>query len=121
MPAGPDDRDQPRPLLAAGRVEQLLEQPELVVATDERRLEGVGAICDRRVRETTRSARQAGTGLALPLSDLLAGCLERDRLRRGPLSGLADEHGAGRRGRLEPSRGVDEVAGDHALVDGARA
>ena len=35
---------------------------------------------------------------------------------RGPLRRLADEDGARRRDRLEPAGGVDEVAGDHALV-----
>ena len=67
---------------------------------------------------TTRSARQAGTGAAFPLSDLLSGRLERDRGRRGPLRRLADEHGARGGDRLETGRRVDEIAGHHPLVRG---
>ena len=43
---------------------------------------------------TTRRARQAGTGVALALERLLAGCLEGDRPARGTLGRLADEDGA---------------------------
>ena len=39
MPAGPIDRHEPRASLPARRLEEVLEQPELVVAADERRLE----------------------------------------------------------------------------------
>ena len=61
-----------------------------------------------------RPPRRHGRGLAL--EHLLAGRLERDRRARGALRRLADEDGAGRRDRLQPAGGVDEVAGDHALV-----
>ena len=40
---GTDDRHQARAPLPAGGVEQVLEQAQLVVAADERRLEGVRA------------------------------------------------------------------------------
>ena len=44
---------------------------------------------------TTRSARHAGTGAALPFSSLLADRLEDDRAAGRALRRLADEHRAG--------------------------
>ena len=38
-PGEPDDRHDPRPALATGRVDEVLEQRELAVAADERRLQ----------------------------------------------------------------------------------
>ena len=67
-PAGPDDRHEPRAASRGGRVEQVLEQPQLVVAPDERRLERRRARLRPPRSATTRSARHAGTGRALPLS-----------------------------------------------------
>ena len=52
----------------------------------------------------------------LALEGLLAGGLEGDRPRPRPLGRLADEDRARGGRRLEPAGGVDEVAGDHALV-----
>ena len=68
---------------------------------------------------TTRTARQAGTGAALPLSSCSPAALELDGGLGGQPRRLADEHAAGRRSRLEPGRGVDQVAGDHPLALGA--
>ena len=78
MPAGPDDRHEPGPPLAGGGVEQVLEQPQLVVAADERRLQRLRRGCGRRRSATTRSARHAGHRRRLALEHLLAGRLERD-------------------------------------------
>ena len=47
---------------------------------------------------------------------MLAGVLVGDRRLGGALGRLADEHGAGLGRGLHPRRGVDEVAGDHALA-----
>ena len=86
-----DDRDEAGPPLAGRRVEEVLEQAQLVVAADERRLERLASGSAPPRSATTRSARHAGTGRALPLSDLLAGRLEGDRLRGRALGRLADE------------------------------
>ena len=112
-------RHEPRAALAAGRMEQVLEQAELVVAADERRLEGLAPVAaadlgDDPQRAPGRHRRR------LALEGLLAGLLEGDRLamppagsprRRGRCPGCGDG--------LEPARGVDEVARDHPLVRGA--
>ena len=67
MPAGPvTDTSRGAPLARRG-VEQVLEQAELLVAADERRLERSARPRPPR-SATTRSARQAGTGASLPLS-----------------------------------------------------
>ena len=93
MPAGPDDGDEPGAPLAARGVEEVLEQAQLVVAADERRLEA-SRLRSRPPRSaTTRRARHAGTGRRLALEHLLAGRLEHDRAARGALGRLADEHG----------------------------
>ena len=65
---------------------------------------------------TTRSACHAGTGLVLPLSEWspIGSKTIADSAAR--LRGLADQHGARVRHALQAGRGVDEVAGDHALV-----
>ena len=65
MPAG-RDRHEPRPLLARRGMEQVLEQAEIFVATHERRLEHARAAAPADLA-TTRNARHAGTGDALPL------------------------------------------------------
>ena len=119
MPAWPVIETSAGALLARGRVEQVLEQAQLRVAADERRLEAVRSGRGRSRSVTTRSARQAATGSSLPLRTVLAGRLEGDRAGRGALGRLADEDRAGRRDRLEPRRRVDQVAGDHALVERA--
>ena len=112
------DAYETRPSLARRRVEHVLEQAELPVAPDERRLELAGPAgatdhCDDADRAPRRDGRRPA------LEELLTGRLERDRAGRGPERALADKHGAGRRDRLEPAGRVDEVTGHHALVPGA--
>ena len=115
MPRRADDRDEPRAPLAGRRVEEVLEQTELVVAADERRLERVGPVAAADLGDDAeRAPGRDRRGLAL--EDLLAGGLEGDRPRGGALGRLADEDRARRGRRLEPAGRVDEVAGDHALV-----
>ena len=66
-PGDADHGDELRALLVGSRVEQLLDEPELAVAADERRLErrpcGPRPRCARR----PASARQSWHGCALPL------------------------------------------------------
>ena len=115
MPAGPMTETSRARCSRDVCVEQVLEQAQLVVAPDERRLERVRPAASAALGDDAhRAPRRDRRGLAL--EQLLAGFLEDDRLRRGALRRLADEHGAGRRDGLEPARGVHEVARDHALV-----
>ena len=51
-----------------GRVEELLDEPQLPVAADERRLEPVATRARRRAPRSTRSARQSWSGSSLPFS-----------------------------------------------------
>ena len=78
----PGDRHEPHAPLPAGGVELFLQQAELVVAADERRLERIGRAAGRRAAATTRTARHAGTGAILPLSVVIADGLEDDRAAR---------------------------------------
>ena len=64
--ARPGDRHQPRPPLAAVAWSSVLEQAQLLVAPDERRLEGVRAALARHARRRRARARQAGTGASCP-------------------------------------------------------
>ena len=61
------DRDEPGPALASRRVEQLLEQVQLLVASDERRLQRLGAVASATLGNDPQG-RHAGTGTVLPLS-----------------------------------------------------
>ena len=63
-----DDRHEPGAAVAAGGVEQVLEQPQLVVAADERRLERVARGRGRRARRRPAALATPAPGLALPLS-----------------------------------------------------
>ena len=67
MPATPTTETSCARSLVRGRVEELLDEAELAVAADERRLEPAPTP-RRRARAITRSARQSGTGSALPFS-----------------------------------------------------
>ena len=80
--------------LATGRVEHVLEQAELAVAAEERRLELVApsaaaAFGDDADRAERRHRR------FLALEDLLARRFEGDRLVRGTFGGLADQNCSG--------------------------
>ncbi len=115
---GADDRDDPCPPLPAGRVQEVLEEPELGVAPDERRLELIGAAASAALGDDP-DRPERGHGRLLALEHLVAGRLEGDRPVRGTLRRLADEDRPGLRDRLEARCRVDDVAGDHPLVRGA--
>ena len=117
-PGDPDDGGQAGAPVAGGGVEEVLEQLELLVAADERRLDAAAAARPAAPGDDAdRPPRRHGRRLAA--EQLLAGGLEDDRVARRAVGRLPDEHHAGRSGRLETRRGVDEVAGDHALPRGA--
>ena len=115
MPAGPTTETSRASLLAAGRVEQVLEQAQLVVATDERGLQRLGSVATAELGDDTEGV-PGRHGRRLALERLLAGLLEGDGVGRCSMRRLADEDRAGSRGRLQATGSVDEVAGDHALV-----
>ena len=93
-PGDPDDRDQVRLALLGAGVEELLDQAQLAVAADERRLEA-----DRLLRAaaaaTTRERAPERARLGLPLQLVRAGVLVGDRRLGRPPRRLADEHRAG--------------------------
>ena len=104
---------------SARRVEELLDEAQLAVAADERRLEARRRCSAPPRAAVTRSARQSAHRLGLALQLVLAGVLVGDRRLGRALRRLADEHRARLGGRLDARGGVDEVAGDHALPVGA--
>ena len=67
----------------------------------------------------TRSARKSGSGSALPFSSCSARVLVGDRRLGRSLRRLAHEHSAGPGNRLDARGGVDQVAGNHALLRAA--
>ncbi len=89
-----DDADQAGAALAGRGVEQVLEQAELVVAADERRLERVLAVAAADLGDDPSRAPGCDRR-RLALEVLLAGLLEGDRLAGGALGRLADEDRAG--------------------------
>ena len=115
---GADHRHEAGPPLAAGRVEQVLEQAELDVAADERGLERVGAAAPPALGHHAQCAPR-GDRRALAAQRLLARGLKGDRSVGGSLRRLAHEHGSGGGGCLESAGRVHEIAGDHPLVGGA--
>ena len=112
---GADDRHQPGAFLATCRVEQVLQEAEFVLPAHKGRLERLGAVPAADFRHDPQGAPGWHRG-GLALECLLAGLLEDDRPRCGALRRLAHEDGANGSNRLEPARGVDEVARHHALV-----
>ena len=96
-------------------MEELLHEPQLPVAADERRLEA-----ERSHRSfppgdhAERAEERQRLGLALELVD--ARVLVGDRRFRRALRRLADEHHPGLGDRLDARGRVDEVAGDCALL-----
>jgi hypothetical protein len=114
----PGDRHQPDPAIPGGGVEEVLDQPELVVPPDKRRLERLGTVAPPHLGDDPQ--RSPGRhGGRLPLERLLAGLLEGDPARGGPHGRLAHQHGPRRCRRLEAAGGVDEVTGHHPLVERA--
>src|SRR3954451_10574531 len=114
-----DDRHQPRLLLAAGRMEKLLQEAQLVGTTHEGRFQPFAPLAPTNLGDDAdRAPRRNGRLLALEY--LLAGFLEGDRGTRRAIRRLADQHGARWRHGLEPRRRVHDVPGDHALVGRAK-
>ena len=100
------------------RVEELLDEPQLAIAADERRFEPrrpEGAHPARRDAKRAPELYRLGLALELVLADLLVGDRRLGRASRR----FADEHLAGLRGGLDARCGVDEVAGDHSLALGS--
>ena len=100
-------------------MEEILDQPQLGHAADERRLEpgGRAALAAALGRDPQRLPQRHGLRLALEL--VLARVGVGDRRLGGAPGRLADEHHS-RVGRgLDASGGVDEVTGDHPLTLGA--
>ena len=94
IPAMPDDRDELGAAVLGRGVEEVLDQPQLAVAADERRLE-TGRLELRPPRRRPRAERaKSGTGSALPFSSCAPASLVRDRRLRGAPRRLADEHRA---------------------------
>ena len=91
MPGTADDGDQVRTALVGGRVEELLGEAQLALASDERRLEARGATpafpCSDDAERTPERHR-----LALPLELVLAGAHVRDRGFGRALRRVPDEH-----------------------------
>ena len=111
------DRHEPRALVAGGGEDDVAQQPELVVATDERRLDLVGPAAAAALGDDPDGAERRHRR-DLALQDLVAGRLEGDGRVRGLLGLLADEDRARRGHALEARRGVDDVARDETLVGG---
>src|SRR5438093_6675799 len=99
-------------------VEELLDEPQLALPADERRLEA-----DRLERAAAGRGDAEGVpegdGLRLPLELESTGVDVRDRRLARSLGRLSDEDRAGLGHGLDSGGGVDEVAGDHALPLGA--
>ena len=115
---GPDDRHVSDSTIAARVVEQVLEEAQILIATDERRFERISPAASAAFGDHAHGApRRDWCDLAL--EKLVARGLEYDCLRRGSEGRLANQHGPGRSDRLQSSCSVDEIAGNHALIDGA--
>ena len=78
MPAGPMTDTRRARRLATGGVEQVLEQAQLVVAADERRLERPRCGCARHAPRRRAARARPATGAVLPLSICSPAALERD-------------------------------------------
>ena len=117
-PGDADDRDEPRPALVARGVEEVLHQPELALAPDERRLEP-GRAPFAAARGDHALGPPERHGLGLPFERVLARVVEGHRGLARPPSPLADEHGARLGGVLHARGRVHEVAGNHAFSLGA--
>ena len=96
MPAWPMTDTKRRPLLAPGGVEQVLEQAQLLVAADERRLEALGPIDAAELGHDAQGPPRRDRA-TLALEQLLAGRLVGDRRRGRAVGRLADQHAARRR------------------------
>ncbi len=116
-PGDPQDRHEPGTPVAGRGVEQLLEQAQLVLASDERGLETGRPAEPAAARDHSRGPPGRNRQLLAP-QWLVAQRLVDDRRFRRPHGRLAHEDRARRRDRLEPRCGVHEVAGHHPLAVG---
>ncbi len=98
-----------------GGVEQLADGAELGVPAGQRRLETVDALRPADSGDDPGGPPQL-LGLALALEGVPLRVLEADGGRGEALGGGVDEHLVRGGSGLDPRRGVDGVAGDHALV-----
>ena len=113
-PGDAGDGDQVRLSLLRRDVEQLLDLTELAIAADERSLEAFGL--ERAAGAGDHPQRVPQRGQALLALQLEAACILVDDRALGRTSGRFSDQDRARVGDgLDPRRGVDEVAGNHAL------
>ena len=98
----PDDADHPQALFAAGGMEQVLEEPELLLAADERRLQRFSLVAPATLGDNAQRAPRRDRGL-LALERLLTGGLERDGGTGRAMRGLPDQYGPWWRRALQPA------------------
>src|SRR5262245_57167141 len=105
-------------VLVDGAVKELLDESKLPVAADERRLETLGLQRPSRTGHNPQcSEERVEPALALEL--VRSGVLVGDGLLCRTPRRLSDVDRAGWGDRLDPRRGVDEVAGHHSLALGS--
>ena len=104
-----------RTAFLGARLEELLHEAQLAVAPHEGRLQtGRAPFASAVGHDAERTPEMHGLGL--PLEVVLTGILESDRRVSCTPRRVADKHGSGLGSRLDARGGVDEIAGDHALV-----
>ena len=96
-------------------MEEILDQPQVGVTSDQRRLQSLLALRAANAADHACRAPEVD-GLLLALEGVLAAVLVGDRGRGHLPRDLVDEHRSRLRRRLDPSGGVDAVADDHPLV-----
>ena len=101
--------------LATRGVEEVLQEPKLVVAAHERRLDALAPVGAAALGNDAEGPVGGHRG-ELALERLLPGRLEGDGALGGAAGGFADQDDTRRRDRLEARRGVDQVARDHGLA-----
>ena len=114
-----DDRDEPRPPVAAGGVEAVLEEAELVVAADERRLDDASGPPAALAHDA--HGAEGGHRRRLALQDVVAGRLEDDGRPDRPARRLADEDGPGGATAWSRDAVLTRSPADHALALARRA
>src|SRR5205807_2514453 len=117
-PGDAGDRDQVRPPLVLAVVEEILDETQLALAPDERRLEALRFERAARTGDDAQRAPERDES-RLPLQLVRAGALVDDRRLGRPPRRLADEHLAGLGDPLDAGGGVDEIARNHPLALGA--
>jgi len=117
-PSDPDHGEQVRAALVGARVEEILQQPELAVAADERRLEPGGPELAAAERDHANRAREVDR-LGLPLELVCARVLVDERGFGHVARGLRHEHRARLGGGLHARGRVHQVSGHEPLALGA--